>query len=252
MSQAKISKIETGRVLPSIDDVERIARAHDAAPTEMVRLRTLSETQRDQVQDTRMGFGDLAAGQHDLAQLESGTGELRIFQPVLITGLLQTSEYARAIFRTLQLEREDLTDQASTRVADAVSGRMRRQEILDDPGKRFHFLMPEALLRNRVVPALEMTAQLTRLAAVATQENTTLSIIAEETRWSHPPLHGFSLLDDKRVVIDLYNTTVIAEATADVALYRRVFDDLQAQATQDVEPILDKYRRIYLKLAQDE
>jgi hypothetical protein len=75
---------------------------------------------------------------------------------------------------------------------------------------------------------------------------------ADETAWPLPPFNGFSLLDDKYVIIDLYNTTVVSRGQADLRLYREAFEALEESATRDIEPILDKYRRLYLQRAQDE
>jgi hypothetical protein len=57
------------------------------------------------------------------------------------------------------------------------------------------------------------------------------------------------LLDDKRVIIDLYNTIVVTRGRSDLRLYRNIFDAFESQATRNIKPILDRYRRQYLKRA---
>jgi hypothetical protein len=94
-----------------------------------------------------------------------------------------------------------------------------------------------------------MLGQLRRLREVAHQDNVKISMIPQDVRWPYPPFHGFSLLDNRAVIIDLFNTIVVTRGQSDVRLYRQVFDALEGSATRDIEPILDRYRRKYLELA---
>jgi transcriptional regulator with XRE-family HTH domain len=247
MSQAKISKIETGATTPSPTDVEQIARALGAPAADVQRLRKQAEESRDQMVDWRSGQRDPTGWQREIANLESEARELRVFSPAVISGLLQTSEFARSVLTSAQ----EVWPTPSFGIREAVTARVQRQEILDDPSKSFHFLMPETVLRNILTQVEEMPGQVNRLIDASRQPNVTMYIIEEGRRLAFPPYHGFSLLDDRLVIIDLYNTVVVSRGRADIRIYRDVFDALAAQATQDVEPILDKYRRLYLKLAQE-
>jgi len=251
MSQAKISKIETGAVNAAAEDVERLATALGVDRAEVERLTRQAEHERDRVQDWRLGRYDPATWQREIAELEAGAHELRVFQPAVVSGLLQTSDYARSVLARVH---EAWTDppQRQTVVTEAVSARMQRQEILDDPAKRFHFVIPETLLQNMLGRPDEMVVQLRRLQDVAQLDNVTLSIIRRDARWPYAPLHGFSLVDDRRVIIDLFNTVVVAEGRSDLRLFREIFDALENSATQDIKPILDRYRRQYLQLAAEQ
>jgi hypothetical protein len=160
---------------------------------------------------------------------------------------LQTSEYARAVLTTVQQVWSD----ARPSIGEAVTARVHRQEILEDSSKRFHFVMPETLLRNLIARAEDMPAQIARIMEIASQDNVSIAFIPEQMRWSFPPYHGFELLDDKHVIIDLFNTVVVSPGSTDIRSYRQVFDALAAQASYDIEPILEKYRRMYLRLAQE-
>jgi hypothetical protein len=57
-------------------------------------------------------------------------------------------------------------------------------------------------------------------------------------------------LDDRVVVVDVFNTSLTARGRLDVALYRQVFDTLEAAATDDIDPILDRYLDLYLDLSR--
>jgi transcriptional regulator with XRE-family HTH domain len=250
MSQAKVSKIETGAVNPTPEDVERLATALGAEPAEVERLTQQAEHERDRVMDWRFGRNDPTTWQREIADLEVGAHEIRVFQPAVISGLLQTSEFARSVLATVQ---EAWTESASraSGVNEAVTARVGRQQILDDPDKQFHFVIPETLLHNLLVGPEEMLGQLQRLRDVARQDNVSMRMIPQDTRWPYPPYHGFSLLDNRYVIIDLFNTIVVTRGQSDIRLYRQVFDALEGSATRDIGPILDRYRRQYLRVATE-
>jgi hypothetical protein len=251
MSQAKISKIETGAVKPSPEDVELLARVLGAPPEEVEQLARQAAQYRDRMTDWRFGRNDPATWQREVAHLEADATELRVFQPAVLSGLLQTTEYARAVLTAVQEAWTDTVVRRSAGVSDAVSARIGRQVILDDPAKQFHFVVPEASLRNLVTEPEDMPAQLHRLGEVARQKNVTLTMIRDDERWRFPPFHGFLLLDDQHVIIDLFNTNVVTSGPSDLRLYRHVFDALEGRAIRDIDPILEKYRRHYLQLANE-
>jgi transcriptional regulator with XRE-family HTH domain len=251
ISQAKISRIETGAVLPHPGDVDRLARALGAPHEEVRRLTDQATRAQQRVADLRLSPDDIGGRQREIAELERATGVFRMFQPAVVIGLLQTSEYARAVLTTVQpLLPENGRRTSPTAVAEAVSTRIRRQEILSDPDRRFHLLISEAALRHRLCRPEDMPAQIERLREVAGQQNVSLGILMMDTQWRVPPTHGFELLDDRCVLIDLYNTGLVWRARWDTALYRRLFDALEEQATTDIDPILDRYLDMYLDLAR--
>lgn len=250
-SQPKVSKIETGAVIPSPRDVERLISALALSREEADHLRQLAGRSRDHMTDWRIGRQDPVRWQRDIARLENDAAELRIFQPAVLSGLLQTSENARAILTDVQRTWMENAGTAAA-VAAAVSARVQRQEILEDPAKRFFFIVPETVLHGLLSQGVDMTAQLTRIRDVARQDNIDLRIVTDETRWPFPPTNGFSLLDDRHVIIDLFNTIVVARRRSDVRLYRQVFDALSEVATADIEPTVQKYRRLYLRRAAEE
>lgn len=252
MSQAKVSKIETGAINPTPEDVERLAAALGADPATVERLAQQAEQDRDRVMDLRLGRNDPVVWQREIAELEAGARELRIFQPALISGLLQTSEYARSVLVAVQEAWSEMARRSPGGVAEAVSARVQRQEILDDPGKQFHFVVPETVLHNLVGRAEDMPGQIRRIKEVARQDNVTLSMIPEGARWPYPPFHGFTLLDDEHVIIDLFNTIVVTRGRSDVRLFSHVFEELERRATREIDPILDKYRRHFLRLAGEQ
>jgi hypothetical protein len=169
------------------------------------------------------------------------------FQPALLPGLLQTSGYATATLKLFQglahLPTEELTEAA---VLAAVSARIRRQEALANRAKTFAFVVTEGALRNPVCPPAQMLAQIHHLREVpARYSNVSLAAIPDGATATIPPLHGFTLLDDKMVEIDVYHTGLFSRGRKDVETYRQIFDMFRGDA-QDIGPMLDQYEAHYL------
>jgi transcriptional regulator with XRE-family HTH domain len=251
MSQAKISRIENGVGAASPADVERIARALETPQATIDRLVEGAKRSNNRMTDWRTSHGAVAHTQREVAQLEATARVFRVFQPTVVVGLAQTSEYARAVLgATHEIRSSVVREGGAAAVPEAVSVRVRRQEVLADPDKQFHFVMMEAVLRNRFGRPEDMPAQIHRLRELAEQENVTVRIIPLDVELPIPPYHGFELLDDRCVTVDLFNTQLTTQGQADTTLYRHLFDKLDASATDDIQPVLDRYLEIYLDLSR--
>jgi hypothetical protein len=187
---------------------------------------------------------DFELRQHETEQVEQSAVEFKIFQPTVVIGLIQTSGYAQAVLTALQqLSRPG----PPTDVHGAVSARIHRQRALSDTAKHFDFVMSEAVLSNRVCAPEEMPPQIRRIRDVARQPNVTVSIIPAAVRWQIPPYHGFALLDDRHLFVDLYDTGLAKHDEFEAEFYANVFATLKTQAVQDIDPILEHYYRQYVR-----
>jgi transcriptional regulator with XRE-family HTH domain len=172
MSTSKLSKIETGKVAPSVVDVESILTAIGVSDEvkaeylEVVRASTTETTAWRLVR--RMG---VHKAQQQTRALETQMTLLRLFQPALIPGLLQTPEYIRAI-----LSRHDLTEDVLTRT---TSARLERQQVLYDPAKELQFVITENVLRWRIVSPLRMAEQVGRLISLSRLPNIDMRLVPE-------------------------------------------------------------------------
>jgi transcriptional regulator with XRE-family HTH domain len=220
MSQSKISKIENGRVIPTVLDVDRILRAlhvpEDVAD-ELLGLARLANTQfHDDRSALRRG---LHHRQHDLAALEASARQLRYFLPVMITGLLHTPEYAKR-----SLERVS-GDQSVT-----VAKRLERQAVLYDEIKSFSFLLTEAAVRWPLCPPSVMAIQLDRLVSVSTLPSVTIEIIPFASEVPGGPLNTFTVYDDRLVTAETIAGMVVMRDPRDVALHLEMFEFFQGHA----------------------
>ncbi|MEV4703938.1 helix-turn-helix transcriptional regulator [Actinoplanes sp. NPDC049316] len=251
MSQPKISRIERGRGLPEPQDIGILARALGADEDQAQALMGRAERLHDRMTDWRSTLMGYAGQQRTVADWESSATAVRVFEPVLVPGPLQTSGYARAVLQAFQrvapLTAEEQTEPA---LLAAVSARLKRQEVLADSSKSFQFILGEAVLKRRTYPQVEILAQINHIREVAARNaNVSIAIVPDGAPTGLPLLHGFTIFDDKLVVVDLYNTGLISRSPKDVGSYRRVFDTLAEHAT-NIEPSLDRYQALYIKSLQ--
>lgn len=110
----------------------------------------------------------------DWLAIERKAATLRMWEPMLIPGLLQTPEYARAIFASW---RQDPPGAAEAK----VTARIDRQRIFagDEPPTLW-VLLDESVLGRRVGTAAVMAAQTEHLAAAAGWPNVTIQVVPEQ------------------------------------------------------------------------
>ncbi|MGS2641153.1 Scr1 family TA system antitoxin-like transcriptional regulator [Streptosporangium sp. LJ11] len=219
---SKVSRIENARQTATEDDVTRWAQAVDASPEiagELVeQAASLLGRQDSWRQRHRSG---LAALQEDIRDVEARTTQLRVFEPGVIIGLLQTTEYARSIFTRIKR-----LYQAPDEIDAAIRVRMQRQDILYDQSKRFRFVMPEAALRHRLAPLDVMRGQLDRLLAVTALPNVEFGVIPFEASLPSALLNGFWMYDDDHVAVPTRTRDLLLRDPEDVAFYARTFEEL--------------------------
>ncbi|MBU2670643.1 helix-turn-helix domain-containing protein [Actinoplanes bogorensis] len=250
MSQAKISRLETGASPADPQDVRLIAEALDLSPDEVDRLVGLAERSDEVGTDWQPMAPNLSSQQNFVRRLEAPIREMRIFQPAVVVGLLQTSEYARAILSAFRTELDDdkIADSALA-VSEAVAVRIQRSQALDDPNRRFDIIMSETVLAHQVCGPTDMLGQINRLREVAQQPNVTIRLVPENALWPFPPLHGFELMDDRYVIVDLMNGSMNSRGGRRIVRqYQRVFRAIESAAVSEIGPILDKYQKRYIRL----
>ncbi|MGH3928058.1 MAG: Scr1 family TA system antitoxin-like transcriptional regulator, partial [Pseudonocardiaceae bacterium] len=144
-SQAKISRMESGRLVPSPEDADRYARALGASPTVRRQLMAMARDLHEQhrtAAPARVSVSRSAAHEQRVRRNEARSTHIAVFHPVVIPGLLQTEEYIRAAFTS--------GDLSPTAAQARVAERLLRAEILDEPGRRFTFVLTAGALGWRV------------------------------------------------------------------------------------------------------
>ncbi|MED7954384.1 helix-turn-helix domain-containing protein [Streptomyces sp. BE303] len=242
MSPSKLSKIETGKVSPAIVDVERILTA--IAVSDEVKAEYMDAARAEATEATawrlirRLGH---YRKQQQIKALDDSTQLLRVFQPSLVPGLLQTPEYARAVFG-----RRDLSEEQLSR---AVAARLARQQSLYDTTKTLRFVMTEPVLRWRLVPAAMMAGQLDRIISVSRLSHVDIRIVPLAAPQTDVPAHSFVIRDDRMVTVETIHAEVVVTNPRDTEAYVQKFDGFAARALSGdemrrmVEGIRDEFLR---------
>lgn len=218
---SKVSRIENARQTATEDDVALWGKAVDADPQTIDGLirQAAGLLKRHDSWRQRHRNG-LAALQEDVRDMEARTRLFRAFEPGVVIGLLQTTEYARHIFGKVRRVYESTDD-----VDDAIRVRMRRQEILYDPSRRFRFVMPEAVLRYRLAPPDVMRGQLDRLIAVTTLPNVEFGLLPFEAQLPSALMNSFWIYDDCMVGVATRTRDLLLRDAEDVAFYAQAFEE---------------------------
>jgi transcriptional regulator with XRE-family HTH domain len=226
-TQPRISRIETGRTIPSLDDVRAWAQATNASQAELQELAALLQHLAATATSWRILHRlGLTERQREIGELEKQATSICVFQPTMVPGLLQIADYARRV-----MSHGNPSDQAD--IDAAVQKRLERQTILYDKTKRFEFLLTETALRWRPGPPEMMRAQLDRLVSVANLPNVEFGVIPLEVEAPDAYLHPFvifELADDPLVTVETYSAEMQVSDPQDVAVYRRTVDRLRPAA----------------------
>lgn len=228
--QSKVSKIETRKQLPSEEDIAAWAGAAGGSPETASELLAALRGARVEYAAWKDAYRESGAVgvQADILELEAQTTRIAEFQPSMISGLLQTSEYAREF---LHLPCGPLSFGADEDTVDQmVARRMQRQQVLYQHGKQVQVAMLEAALRCLVVSAPTLAGQLDRLLAAAGLPSLELGIIPFEAAVPIFPLSGFRLYDDLVIVESIVGEQQLAEPD-DVARYEKYLELLRESAS---------------------
>jgi transcriptional regulator with XRE-family HTH domain len=143
---------------------------------------------RDEMGD-RLSYQAFPDWFQDWAMKEAEAETLRWFEPLIVPGLLQTEDYARAIFRT----RFRIT---SDEIDEQVAARLKRQEILtrDEPPS-FWVILDEWVLRRPVGGRYVMLEQVKRLVEAARQPHIVIEAIPADTGAHEGVTGAFAIAD---------------------------------------------------------
>ena len=161
-----IAKAETGERPPSPDVADALqAELFPAGPDGLVaRLARLA----------RRVDGPIPSWFESWLEAERAAHMLRLWSPMLVPGLLQMGEYARALFLATGLD-EDAA-------AEHVAVRLGRQAILERP-KPPHVVvvLDEPVLHRLIGSPQVMADQLTHLAEISERPNVSVQVIPADT-----------------------------------------------------------------------
>ncbi|MCQ8772553.1 helix-turn-helix domain-containing protein [Streptomyces telluris] len=219
MSQTKISRIETGRALPTVIDVQRILTAlHVPAEVADELLKLARRANVDYASWRTYARVGLYRKQAELKALESTSRVMRHFLPAIPTGLLHVRQYAE------QTLAKAVKSDPARDVARAVQARMDRQAILDDQSRHFTFLLTEQAVRWRRADREVMAAQCAHMAEVSRRPNVELAVIPRAARVPGTPMNIFVIYDDRLVTVELFSGEVVLRDPRDISHHVELFE----------------------------
>lgn len=169
----------------------------------------------------------------DLIGLEEEARSIRAYEQELVPGLLQTPDYARAVFRS------GWPAATSGQIDRLAEVRIERQEILvrsDPPPPRLHVVLSEGALRRPVGGREVMREQLEQLMRPRDRANVTIQVLPFDAG-VHPAMVGpFTMMafpdPEDLGVVNVENATgaLFLEESAEIRVFDEIWSTLQASA----------------------
>jgi transcriptional regulator with XRE-family HTH domain len=236
VSPAKISRIETGRVSVHPRDVSDLLDQYEIHGKHRDNLLTLTREARQR--EWWHSYGDaLSEGTDFWVALETEAKGIRFYEVQSVPGLLQTSEYARAILRAYY------RSESPAQIERRVKFRMARQQLVIEENKTpIWAVLDEAALRRHMGPPEVMQSQYRRLLELSEEKNITIQVLPLAVGVYSGVHVGFAImqlpdLDREVVVIEYRGGTLYLERSEDVTAHAQVFDRIRATAKGPEESI---------------
>lgn len=239
-TKSKVSKLENGRQTADAEELRAWAEATghpDAYDGLLAQLRGFEShirSWRRQLASGHRPVQEAITAEHDRTKV------LTIWENNLVPGMLQTADYARHV-----LTRHANLMQSPRDTEDAVRARVRRQEGLYAPGRRYRILMWEGALLALVCPPSVLAAQLDRLATVIGLDTLELGVVPFSASLKIYPGNGFWVYDERRVVVEDWHAELWLDDADTVATYLRVWSTLRESAVYgaDAQNVINRARR---------
>ena len=217
MSPSKISRIETGNRMLSVDVVATL-----------LGLYKVPERQREQILDQVRKSGERGWWESRglglpelwtaLINFESRATRIQNYEAMFVPGLLQTAEYTAAIIKGIN---KAMTE---SELNNLVASRMARQTVLRRHDLQFLAVIDESALHRSIAERGVMRRQLRQLVDSAERSNVTLRVVPLRAG-PHAGLRGpFAVLDfpeePSLVFIENHHFGMFLDEKEDIAAYR--------------------------------
>lgn len=223
----KLSKLENAKQTASQEDLDSWLAAmqvpNETAEALRRELKDIREAYVTWKQQVRTGH---RARQEEAIESEAAATTIRAVDIGVVPGLLQTPEYARHVLLASASLHGGGQD-----IPDAVRARMRRQQVLFEPGRTIEILMSEAALLHPVAPAEDMAGQIHRLMATIGTPNVRFGILPARVRLPFPLIHGYWIVD-QRVMVETITAEINVTDVDQLTTYNKLTDLLWSAAAE--------------------
>lgn len=215
LSQAMIVRIEGGQKAPSRPVILAWAKATGASRETRDSLVEQAEAIYTQVKAWRNLGDGTRHMQEEVHAREQTSSIISNYQPFIIPGLLQTRAYAAAVMPLIDVVGR--FDHAA-----AVEERIKRQQLLMEPGRTFRFIVGEGAFHfNPGLPREQFVEQVRRVAMLAELETVDLAILPTARTGAAVVLAAFVIAEgnDDRVSVELPHASSIFRNDQDIEVY---------------------------------
>jgi len=221
---SKVSRIEHGKQTPTEDDI-RVWCAHTHATLHVPDLiASVRNIEAAWAEWRRIVGAGHARRQLEAIEQENRTGLVRAFEPLMVPGMLQTREYARAVLATCIGFVEGTDDLEAALVA-----RLERQQVLREGIHRFHYLLSEQVLYTTVGNDSVMSGQLDRLLEVMGLSRLVLGIVPRTAALIYTT-HSFTMYDGRLTQVETISAELTVTQPRELYFYEKAFAALAKQA----------------------
>jgi hypothetical protein len=234
-----VSRVETGRVGlrgRDLNDLLELYRVNDSALSE--ELASLAREGKQRGWWSKYA-DSLLSPYATYIGFESEADEVLVHETLVVTGLLQTEEYARAVIGSAMFPANsgDTTERR-------VQVRMERQELLAKPRSlKLWAILDESVLHRQVGGPSVQRGQLKHLGQMAILPNVTIQVLPFDAGVFLGMVGSFSVVrfpsrDDPDIVYIEGITGDLFAESEDARTYLNVYDHLRASALGPTESIM--------------
>ncbi|WP_326597243.1 helix-turn-helix domain-containing protein [Streptomyces sp. NBC_01803] len=247
VSQSKISRLENGRRSISPRDVRDLCGVYEVEDAKLVES-LMQMARESRQQGWWHAFAELSPSYSVYIGLETDASSLRVYEPQVVPGLLQTQAYAVAVISGA------LPEVGQDEVDSRVQVRLRRQQRIWDEKNplRLWAVVDEAALRRSVGGPRAMVEQLHRLVECSRLPHVTLQVMPFSAG-AHPGVNGqYAILefpeatDSTVIYLEGGTSDLYLEKPHDVQHYSVMYEHLRAQALSP-----EATRRFMVKLSEE-
>jgi transcriptional regulator with XRE-family HTH domain len=235
----KISRVESGKIGVDKTDLDALLELYKASEKDQLWYRELSRLAKPKrgrpSSETTLYLGPRWF--RAFRDLETDASEIMEVRSEIITGILQTDDYIRAMFDAQGVDSADKIIEDMLRVrAD------RRQLLTKENAARFAFVLSESALRRRIGGPEVMAEQMRQLAEIAVFPNVTLQVIPFDSRSYEHLCTDFTLfrfgheMANDIVYLEMYSDAAYLDKPPEtVRRYAELFGRLRGVALGPVE-----------------
>lgn len=240
ISEATLARVETGGLsFRNVGDLRRLLAKYGVEDEEVIE--SLVELNRDATsQDWFTPYRHhLPPAMQGFVGIEAEAQEIRIYQPAVIHGLLQTEAYAQALYDVGKPVEETTSEFIRNNVALRIERKMRVLERHPDP-VRLWAILGEAALRHNVGGAAVMREQYDEIRRLARMDHVTIQVLPMNGR-GYRAIHDLAIIElgsglPPMVQVDnAWGGVSTSDKPAEVARFTRRFNQMISSALPSEE-----------------